>query len=505
MSQSYACIIHGPISFPGSQPKNGHQKGLDPFIKELMSTEAMQRLRWIRQNGLAHFVFNTMEHSRFSHSLGVAFIARRMIDRILLNSGLADDDEAWTWKYETIAAALLHDIGHGPFSHSLEEILRAIHSDCSKEEQFEHEKMTLHLIEGDTEVNKVLRECKEDLPERVAKFFRSKKEQNHWRYRIVSSQLDADRLDYILRDARMAGLKGASFDLDRILQHLYVEERDAEHLILDRKAIEALESALLVNDQLYRAVYYHRKVRAATAMMQTLLLRVADLVKDGVKDLFYQRENHPLLQLIEKGSKIDLDAYLNLTENHIWSLIEEWKEHSDPIVKDYAKRLWYRNLHTADPIEGHDAGRKKEETVLEKLVRKNPIGLEEAKRRGNYAKYYVLSDTSRRKSYKEGDSIYLGTQKKSDDKPSALEFDQSSRIVYMLREQHKIEYVIYPRTDTPEPAPSLEKNDAEPLTPKATKELTISNGKTTAPTASVPPSPAPTASAPSQTPDKSHL
>jgi uncharacterized protein len=478
MSQSYACIIHGPISFPGSLPQNEHSKGLNNFIKELMSTEAMQRLRWIRQNGLAHFVFNTMEHSRFAHSLGVAFIARRMIDRILLNSCLGDDQDAWTWKYETIAAALLHDIGHGPFSHSLEEILRAIHPDCPKHEQFDHEAMTLRLIEGNTGVNKVLKECREDLPERVAKFFRDKKEQKHWRYRIVSSQLDADRLDYILRDAQMAGLTGAGFDLDRILQHLYVRNRDAEHLILDRKAIEALESALLVNDQLYRAVYYHRKVRAATAMMQTLLLRVADLVKDGAKDLFH-RENHPLRQLMKSGSKIELSAYLNLTESHVWSLIEEWKEHSDLIINDYAKRLWYRNLHSADPIEGHDAGRKKEEEVLDQLVQSNPIKLEKANLKENYAKYYVLSDTSRRKSYKEGDSIYLGTQKKTDDKPSALEFDQSSRIVYMLREQHKIEYVIYPPSDAPQPESSSEDNDAEPLTSATTKESTTSNGKTT--------------------------
>jgi HD superfamily phosphohydrolase len=107
-----------------------------------MDTEAMQRLRWIRQNGLAHFVFNTMEHSRFAHSLGVAFVARRMMDRVLLNSGLdgkEHEENAWTWKYETIAAALLHDIGHGPFSHSLEEILRAIHPGQPKDKQFDHE------------------------------------------------------------------------------------------------------------------------------------------------------------------------------------------------------------------------------------------------------------------------------------------------------------------------------------------------------------------------------
>lgn len=470
-TQSYACTVHGPITFPGSHPRADHKFGLDEFIKRLIDTEAVQRLRWIRQNGLAHFVFNTMEHSRFSHSLGVAFVARRMMDRILTNSGLDPADEIyWEWKYETVAAALLHDIGHGPFSHTLEEILKVIHP---KGNEFKHEQMTLKLIKEKTQVHEVLESCKPGMAQRVARFFtkeevasyedknsRDGKSSEHnddqesgaWRYRIVSSQLDADRLDYILRDAQMAGLKGAGFDLSRILQHLYVRPQNQRYFILDRKAVEALESALLVNDQLYRAVYYHRKVRAATAMMKTLLLRVADLVKEE-KDrnrLFNRRDNHPLLELIEKGGLIKWEIYLNLTENHIWALIEQWKEDEDPIVKDYASRLWYRKLHCAVEINGHDDGRQKEEGALKELKTSDIAQKIESlatsqKPLGEYLrKYYILSDTSRRKSYKEGDSIYLGNQKKEDDKPTALEFESSSRIIHMLREQHKIEYVIYP-------------------------------------------------------------
>jgi uncharacterized protein len=469
--QSYACAIHGPITFPGSRPHEGYSQGLNDFIKSLINTEAVQRLRWIRQNGLSHFVFNTMEHSRFTHSLGVAFVARRMIDRILLNSGLEDHPQAWDWKYETIAAALLHDIGHGPFSHSLEEILHAINPSLSKEDQFDHEYMTLRLIQGETQVNSVLRACKEDLPDRIAKFFLKKddREPDHWRYRIVSSQLDADRLDYILRDARMAGLRGASFDLDRILQHLYVKKAEDIHFTLDRKAIEALESALLANDQLYRAVYYHRKVRAATSMLQTLLLRVAHLVKqDGKEDChLFSRKKHPLLELIHKGKDVDLRAYLSLTENHLWSLIEEWKEHSDPIIKDYANRLWYRNLHAATDISGHDDGNRQEEKELQKLIATRYLNLSKE----DLSTYYILSDTSRRKSYKEGDSIYLGSQKNSDDKSSTLEFDHSSRIVYMLREQHKIEYVIYPHIDSVE-----QEFDTEQVDLDMVEELNQTNG-----------------------------
>jgi uncharacterized protein len=481
-TQSYACAIHGPITFPGSQTHNEHNQGLDDFIKSLINTDAMQRLRWIRQNGLAHLVFNTMEHSRFAHSLGVAFVARRMIDRILMNSSLEENKAAWDWKYETVAAALLHDIGHGPFSHSLEEILRAIHPSLSTENEFDHEQMTLRLIQEDTQVNRTLRACKDDLPDRVAQFFvkKGERKQDHWRYRIVSSQLDADRLDYILRDSQMAGLIGAGFDLNRILQHLYVRNSDDTYFILDRKAIEALESALLVNDQLYRAVYYHRKVRAATAMMQTLLLRVAHLADEDGKALeLFKRRDHPLLELMKNGKNIGLRAYLNLTENHIWALIEEWREASDSIVRDYAHKLWYRNLHSTVEINGHDDGRRKEEEALQKLEEARYLSLEQEDLR----RYYVLPDTSRRKSYKEGDSIYLGESKKPDAKPNTLEFDHSSRIVYMLREQHKIEYIIYPQLKQNHSSDNLsdEVINTQPVMPEMTETQTLLNGSLSAP------------------------
>jgi uncharacterized protein len=468
--QSYACAIHGPITFPGSKPHIGYTLGLNDFIKKLINTDAVQRLRWIRQNGLCHFVFNTMEHSRFTHSLGVAFVARRMIDRILLNSGIEDYQDAWNWKYETIAAALLHDIGHGPFSHSLEGILHAINPDLPKNEQFDHEYMTLRLIKENTKVTDALKSCSEDLPQRVAEFFLKKdeRENDHWRYRIVSSQLDADRLDYILRDARMAGLVGVGYDLDRILQHLFVRKPEDSYFILDRKAIESLESALLANDQLYRAVYYHRKVRAATAMLQTLLLRVANLIKEKMKNSkkLFKRENHPLLMLLQYGRNVDLNVYLNLTDNHIWALIEEWKEHSDPIVKDYAERLWYRNLHTAIVINGQDEGNRQEEKALQELTEENYLSLREK----DLSKYYVLSDTSRRKSYKENDPIYLGDQKKPNDS-CTLEFDQSSRIISMLREQHTIEYVIYPHKNKYQ-----QETDIEKAKPDEEDNLALTNG-----------------------------
>ena len=433
----------------------GHNLGLNDFVKALIDTDAVQRLRWIRQNGLCHFVFNTMEHSRFTHSLGVAFVARRMIDRITLNSDIErDNEEAWTIRYQTIAAALIHDIGHGPFSHTLEEILNSLYAEQSSGLHFNHEEMTHKIItDKTTSVHRVLTECSPALPEKVADFFdESKKNSKKWFHKIVSSQLDADRLDYILRDAQMAGLMGAGYDLDRILQHLFIKGKDlaAKNFILDRKAIEALESALLVNDQLYRAVYYHRKVRSATAMLKALLMRAGSLSLDAIRENhdnnLFPDPSHPLLLLFQQGGGISPADYLRLTENSIWSLIESWKEQPaiDSVVGDYANRLWQRKLHKSKRIDGHDKGKRLEESILKKL--RNCPNFKEFSPE-DIQKYYVLDDTSRRKSYKDGDSIYLGNMADPKAKDCALEFDHSSRIITMLKDQHTIEYVVFPDID----------------------------------------------------------
>jgi HD superfamily phosphohydrolase len=447
--QSYACTVHGPITFPGSQATSGYSLGFNEFMKLLIDTAPLQRLRSIKQNGLCHLVFNTMEHSRFAHSLGVAFVARRMIDRITLNSEL-DRNTVWRIKYKTIAAALLHDIGHGPFSHLMEEILGGVHRE-SLEKSFCHEEMTKRIIEDpSTDVYKVLSQCSDGLPREVAEFFdKSKAGSKKWYHKVVSSQLDADRLDYILRDSQMAGMKGCGYDLDRILQHLFIDATEgvenAQNFILDTKAIEALESALLVNDQLYRAVYYHRKARIASAMLKALLLRVATLVNEepGSQDSLFDDTSHPLLVLLKEGGKISVSAYLRITDYTIWNQIDKWANSDalDPIVKDYSCKLMNRHLHTAKPIQDCAEARVILEQEINRFRINNKLGITEDRQ---IVQYYVFTDTSRRKSYRTGDSIYIGTMKTPSAPVEKLEETQKSRIVKILSDPHVIEYVVFP-------------------------------------------------------------
>jgi uncharacterized protein len=428
----YQCSIHGAIEFPGNKSR------LNELVKSLIDTPEMQRLRHIRQNGLAAMVFSSMEHTRLAHSLGVAYVARRMVDRIGLNSEI-ERTELLPIKLHTVAAALLHDLGHGPFSHTFEEVLK----DPTK--PFSHEKMTLRILEEDSKVSQVLRNFETDLPVQIAKYIakgRRSETGEHWKYRLVSSQMDADRLDYVLRDAKMAGLNGTTYDLERILQHVHVHPTKPESIAVSRHATEAVESFLLALDQLYRIVYYHQAVRAATVLLKSALRRAVQLHSEApqVANIFPARLNgnpHPLSLLIEKGESIELFDYLRLTDSSIWALLDLWRDHRDPILKDLCDRLWTRNLSKAIPIKDSEHGSKIFEQAIE-LSQQN-ISIVNSRKD---AEFYVTMDVSRRKTYKPEDAIWLSDDNAKEAK--TLQEDDSSRIIQVVREQHKIEFLMVP-------------------------------------------------------------
>jgi uncharacterized protein len=406
-TNTYQCSIHGAIEFPGSL------SGLNGLVKSLM------------------------EHTRLAHSLGVAYVARRMVDRIGLNSGI-DREELWSVKRHTVAAALLHDIGHGPFSHTFEEVLK----DTGK--PFSHEEMTLRILEEDTKISKVLRNFEQDLPNHIAKYIAKERRSEtgeHWKYRLVSSQMDADRLDYVLRDAQMAGLTGTTYDLERILKHIHVHPTKPESIAVSRHATEAIESFLLALDQLYRIIYYHQAVRAATVLLKAALRRAVQLHLEApqVANIFPTRLNgnpHPLSLLIEKGNSIDLPDYLRLTDSSIWALLDLWRDHPDPILRDLCERLWTRNLSKAIPIKDSAHGHKLYNQATE-LSKKN-ISIVNSQKE---AEFYVAMDISRRKTYKQEDAIWLFSPTKE---AKTLQEDESSRIIQVVREQHEIEFLMVP-------------------------------------------------------------
>lgn len=237
---------------------------LDPLARELIETPAFQRLRYVRQLGLAFLVYPGATHTRFEHALGTYHLARRSLALLGEASGLAAipaDESAIV-----AAAALLHDLGHYPFSHALEEI-GAMH----------HEEVARALI-ASGEIGAILsRTLGKDAPERIIALVRG--ESKSPLQRLISGSLDLDKLDYLRRDALMCGVSYGDIDVDRLLNSLVLVD-DAESggltVAIAEKGLSALESLLFAKYQMYRNVYWHHAIRSATAMYKRLVAEALD-------------------------------------------------------------------------------------------------------------------------------------------------------------------------------------------------------------------------------------
>ena len=371
------------------------------LVHQLIDCSEFQRLRHIRQNGLVNLVFHGAEHSRFGHSMGCGYLAREMYTRIVRNMGETIEPERLI---QTCTAALLHDLGHGPFSHVLEEILHSYGI------RFDHEVMTYRfLVESGTGPQRILAQIDPKLPEAVGLYINKKarikynnqhKIKDHWSYKIVSSQIDADRLDYIIRDAYMAGLEGHGFDLQRLLDMLL--HLDHTRIAVYRRAIEPVEGYLLALDQMYRTIYYHHTARAASVLLSAVLRRSFELYKNGDKNIFPTGSSgrlHPLRALVEHGQAIALEDYSRLGEYQIFTLIEDWQWSRDPILSDLSRRLLTRRLFKSIDVDPRKYNilqrlqKRAEELVLANIsyIDKNTVG------------YYVSVDEPERLSYKRYD------------------------------------------------------------------------------------------------------
>jgi hypothetical protein len=335
-----------------------------------------------------NLVFHGAEHSRFSHSVGAAHIAAQMYDAAVQNSQLRHDEEA---RQDTILATLLHDVGHGPFSHTLEDILKQL-----KAGDFNHEHMTLRLLtESASELNQRLTAFDKSLPARLAVYFdKSRRKSEAWHYAIVSSQLDADKLDYLARDSFMTGIHH-NFDHKRLIQSMGV----AGHaIVVDYRAADVVESYILALDQMYAAGYFHKTVRAAASTLGLAIRRAIALAResaDAQQGLFPSLNGSldPFWQLVQDGDKISLPVYAALDEHHVWSLIARWTTSSDATLSDLTNRLLTRQFLKPIDLENQSATKVVELVELaKKLTEQHLKGLD--------PEYYVDLDDPQRVSYK---------------------------------------------------------------------------------------------------------
>ena len=246
---------------------------LDDVARRLIDTPVFQRLRYVRQLGLAHLVYPGATHTRFEHALGAYHLARRTLavldERHELDGAIAPDERG-----VVTAAALLHDVGHHPFSHALEEI-GAQH----------HEVAARPLITRGPIADELRASIAHDAPERVYALIRG--ESASPLQGLISGSLDLDKIEYLKRDAFMCGVPYGEIDVDRLINALTVV-RDSSGVMSGRttigvldKGLSALESLLFAKYQMYRNVYWHHAVRSATAMYKRL---VDDAIRDGALD-----------------------------------------------------------------------------------------------------------------------------------------------------------------------------------------------------------------------------
>ena len=309
----YRDPVHDIISYEG-------EGDLGRLVVTLIDTPEFQRLRFVRQVGLASLVFHGAEHSRFSHSMGVAHLCRRMFDQI--HPDAARDD---TVRVATIVAGLLHDVGHGPFSHAMERVF-----------DFRHEDYTKALIhDDDSTICQVLESYDKELPRQVAAYIDHSA--SHHTHEIVSSQLDADRMDYLLRDSYMTGVEVGRYDLERILLFL---EHDQQGLIVNIRAFESIEGYLISRYHMYRLVYFHKLVRAAEAMLRMLFERARDLLV--ADELAVDRRSD--LGRLMLGERLPALLFGRLSEIDAWAQIKVWCDHDDRVLSELAGGLVHRRL-----------------------------------------------------------------------------------------------------------------------------------------------------------------
>lgn len=386
--------VHGDITYG-----NG---GFQELAILIINSEPFQRLRRIRQNGVANLVFHGAEHSRFAHSMGVAWIARQMVEAAARNSAITLDTE----EHEAVVlAALLHDVGHGPFSHLIEEVINK-RDEGLQTPRFHHERMTVRLISEETSPLARLLNCfRAGLSEQLVPFIdRSPLKQHKWHYTIVSSQLDADRLDYLARDGYMAGVQTHQFDFRRLISFLGVVDNQ---LVVDIRARDVLENYLLALDQMYQSVYYHHTVRAASSIVKMMLQRAVDYAKTGSRQRAKTlpdsgKSPNPLWTLVEYRDQIPIQEYMKLDDSYMWVWFQEWRDADDNVLKDLADRLSQRRLPKA--IDLPDLPLQSIHDLYDEVCL-----LWDRQNSGLPAKYYIEFDDPSRvgyKRYKSGDGPF---------------------------------------------------------------------------------------------------
>lgn len=364
--------VHGLIPFDTVE---------DQIIVRLLATPEVQRLRRIRQLGVASFAFPGAEHTRFAHAIGSAHVMRRLLARLRDVQGdlplrhRLDNRRA----REALAAAFLHDVGHGPLSHLFEEAL----PNAPRHEEWSRR----IILDRDSGVGKVLADEDSDLPAVVAELVGGRHDLAYLA-RAVSGTFDVDRCDYLLRDAHATGVPYGRYDLDWLLRALTfarVMGDQAPPLAIDgAKGIVSLESFVLARLFMHQQVYFHKAARAAEWMICALLGRAAALLRDGTK----LPGALPALVSIAYQGQAPLGDYLELDDGALFAAMHAWESSCDAVLADLCRRIRGRSLFKTLELYGTDeTSRAAALATARDLARKHGLAPE------SYVGLDVASDT----------------------------------------------------------------------------------------------------------------
>lgn len=298
----------------------------DALLVQLIDTPEFQRLRYIKQLGLALYTYQGAEHSRFTHSLGVMHVMTRILDHLSQKYPITAEA-----RRVARAAAMLHDIGHGPFSHVIEKILK-----------LNHETWTVRIIaDPATKVHQLLAAFDPALPAQVAAAI-----EHHYKPafvgQLVSSQLDADRLDYLLRDSLMTGAKYGNYDLEWILHALEIDEAH-DRIYVAANGLYAVEEYLQARYYMFRQVYFHRTLRSAEAVLTSILRRAVELLAAGQLQFVVGA----VMERVLRGAELSVADYLSFDDHTVMFHLKQWMREPDPLLSDLARRFIERRLFKA--------------------------------------------------------------------------------------------------------------------------------------------------------------
>jgi HD superfamily phosphohydrolase len=332
--------VHGLVSFESDEER---------VVEQLIDTPEMQRLRRVRQLGVTAYAFPGAEHTRFAHAIGAAHVMKLLLARLR-----AIHDELPYWQKLTtdrgrdaLAAAMLHDVGHGPLSHLFEDALPNTPH---------HETWTERIVlDPSTGVNRVLASLDPGMPERVADLVHGRHPLPYLA-KAVSGTFDVDRCDYLLRDAHATGVRYGNYDLEWLLRSLRFAPApgsgEAPALAIDgAKGLPAIEAFILARLFMFQQVYLHKATRAAEWMIRVALGRAAKLLADGVR----LPEAPRAIEMAARGGGVELGDYLELDDAVLLGAMHAWERGPDKPLADIAARVRARHLFKTLELFGEHA------------------------------------------------------------------------------------------------------------------------------------------------------